>query len=321
MSGRSSPALDRLSPSPPTAPRPSPPPPCLLSLSLSLPIDIAVIGSGFAGLSAALEAASQPSRPSVALIEKMPHFGGNSLWNGGQLAAVGSTEQAALGVRDSFELMEKDMIDAGRGFNHVHLVRTLVTRSNETAEWARTHLGVKFRERLSHLGGHSVPRTLCTINSCGADIIEPMLERLRAMDNVQMVTGTSVLSLLTDGRRVSGVCICATADADSVTRQTSRLYCRQAVILAAGGFGADITFRALQNPTFGKGVMTTNHPGATAQALRAALRAGAMPVQLSHIQLGPWTSPDEERFGNVPLFCMGAGFPYGILLDPSTGSR
>ena len=67
--------------------------------------------------------------------------------------------------------------------------------------------------------------------------------------------------------------------------------------------------------------MTTNHPGATADALKAALRAGAMPVQLSQIQLGLWSSPDEPGFGVAPMFCIGAGFPHGIVVDPATGKR
>jgi hypothetical protein len=67
--------------------------------------------------------------------------------------------------------------------------------------------------------------------------------------------------------------------------------------------------------------MSTNQPGATAEVLKEALRLGAMPVQLSRIQLGPWTSPDEHGFGKAPFFCLGAGFPYGIIVDPCTSQR
>jgi succinate dehydrogenase/fumarate reductase flavoprotein subunit len=67
--------------------------------------------------------------------------------------------------------------------------------------------------------------------------------------------------------------------------------------------------------------MSTNQPGATAEVLKEALKIGAMPVQLSRIQLGPWTSPDEDGFGNAPFFCLGAGFPYGIIVDPVTSKR
>jgi len=46
-----------------------------------------------------------------------------------------------------------------------------------------------------------------------------------------------------------------------------------------------------------------------------------MSVQLSRIQLGPWTSPDETGFGKAPFFCLGAGFPYGIIVNPATSKR
>ena len=55
--------------------------------------------------------------------------------------------------------------------------------------------------------------------------------------------------------------------------------------------------------------------------MKEAIKIGAMPVQLSHIQLGPWTSPDEHGFGMAPFFCLGAGFPYGIIVDPETSKR
>ena len=100
-----------------------------------------------------------------------------------------------------------------------------------------------------------------------------------------------------------------------------RIVCNYGVVAASGGFSADIPFRSIQNPSFNEQVMTTNQPGATAEVLREALRIGAMPVQLSRIQLGPWTSPDEHGFGKAPFFCLGAGFPYGILVDPSTSKR
>jgi flavocytochrome c len=97
--------------------------------------------------------------------------------------------------------------------------------------------------------------------------------------------------------------------------------CSKGIILANGGFSADVEFRSIQNPSFGEGVMSTNQPGATAEVIKEALKIGAMSVQLSRIQLGPWTSPDEGGFGVAPFFCLGAGFPYGIIVDPSSSKR
>jgi len=285
-------------------------------------VDVVIVGSGFAGLAAAIEAAADPAN-SVVVVEKMGELGGNSIWNGGQVAAVGSPEQAAAGIADSPELMEKDMLDAGGNLNHIDLLRILSHGSNETADWTRS-LGVEYRPKLSHLGGHSVPRTLCTLGSVGHDLITPMLAKIHSLKNVKMLINTTIVGLVTDPLgRVLGVETRPSCDPDvgAEIPTPGRIRCRKGVVLAAGGFGADVAFRAVQDPRFGAEVMTTNQPGATAEMLRATLRIGAMPVQLSHIQLGPWTSPDEGRFGRVPLFCLGAGFPHGILVNPATGAR
>jgi succinate dehydrogenase/fumarate reductase flavoprotein subunit len=51
------------------------------------------------------------------------------------------------------------------------------------------------------------------------------------------------------------------------------------------------------------------------------MRIGALAVHLSRIQLGPWTSPDEKRYGIGPGFASYIAFPYGIVVNPSTGMR
>ena len=58
--------------------------------------DIVVIGSGFAGLAAAIEA--RQAGASVIVLEKMRTPGGNSIINGGILAAPGCPQQKAHGV-------------------------------------------------------------------------------------------------------------------------------------------------------------------------------------------------------------------------------
>ncbi len=100
-----------------------------------------------------------------------------------------------------------------------------------------------------------------------------------------------------------------------------RIRAKRAVILATGGFSQDKEFRVIQDPKLTEEIESTNHQGATAEGLIAALKAGATPIQLSLIQLGPWASRDEEGFGVGSMFSMLAGFPYGILIDVRTGKR
>ncbi len=304
--------------------------------------DVAVIGSGFAGLSAAIEASNMlPETGKILIVEKMSVAGGNSVMNAGQIAAVGSKAQRASGIQDSVELMMSDMMKAGVDLNHPNLIRKMIEDSNMIVEWTEQELGVQYRDRVTQLGGHSVPRTLrcdifrfgvfstttivstyafifSTINACGNDIINPMLKLVKKRPNIQLLCNSTFEKFILgdEGNHVTGIQV-----VDTTNAQQKTILCKRGVVAASGGFSADVSFRSIQNPSFDHNVMTTNQPGATAEVLREALRIGAMPVQLSRIQLGPWTSPDEDGFGNAPFFCLGAGFPYGIIVDPQTATR
>ncbi|UCD82249.1 MAG: flavocytochrome c, partial [Desulfobacterales bacterium] len=96
---------------------------------------------------------------------------------------------------------------------------------------------------------------------------------------------------------------------------------RKAVILASGGFANDIKLRISQDPRLTGKIGSTNKYSTTGEALREALRIGAMPVHLSWIQLGPWASPDEKGYGVGPEFASYTAFPYGIMVNPKTGRR
>lgn len=282
--------------------------------------DVVIIGSGFAGLAAAIEARKAGS--SVIVLEKMGVPGGNSTISGGLVAAAGSPLQAKENIEDSPELMLADMLAAGQDFNHRDLAGIVAEKSAETLLWTINELGVKYKPELSHLGGHSVPRTYNTANTSGAGIIRPMLIKCREMDiPIRLKAFLSQLIVDANGD-MEGVEI--REDYIFPNRESGiakRIRAKKAVILATGGFGQDKEFRAIQNPMLTEDVECTNHRGATAESLVMALMMGATPVQLSMIQLGPWASRDEEGFGVGSMFSMLAGFPYGILIDLRTGER
>ncbi|MBI9099415.1 MAG: FAD-binding protein, partial [Spirochaetaceae bacterium] len=95
----------------------------------------------------------------------------------------------------------------------------------------------------------------------------------------------------------------------------------KSVIMATGGFGSDVKFRSVQDPRLTKFIKTTNQPFSTSEAMKIGLKAGAAPVQLSHIQLGPWASPDETGYGDGPSFSEYILFQYGLIVDPASGKR
>jgi flavocytochrome c len=282
--------------------------------------DVVIIGSGFAGLAAAIEAKRAGS--SVIIIEKRKARGGNSMISGGVLAAAGSPLQKMKGIEDSGDLLLQDMLKAGLYLNYPDLVRIVAEKSNETLQWTINYLDVKYDDTLTRWGGHSVPRCYTTYNKSGAVIIRRQLAKLKEL-GVEVNTKKLLTKLMRDrDGRVKGIEI---RDGYLFPNENSgiarHIKAKKAVVLATGGFGSDILFRAAQDPRLNEDIDSTNHPGATAEALKEAMNIGAMPVQLSLIQLGPWTCPDEKGFGIGPWFAQTIAFQYGVLINPKTGKR
>lgn len=131
--------------------------------------DVIVVGSGFAGLAAALRAAGRGL--SVLVVEKMGRIGGNSVINGGAMAVVNNPVQAKTGIKDSKELFINDCLKAGRGINHTELLEVIASRSDEAYKFL-LDCGVQFKQtHCAHFGGHSVPRSLLITNDSGSGII------------------------------------------------------------------------------------------------------------------------------------------------------
>ncbi len=282
--------------------------------------DIIVIGSGFAGLAAAIEAAE--SGVSVQVLEKMMAPGGNSIISDGGIAAPGTSYQEEAGISDSPELMYQDMMAAGQGLNYPDLVKIVTEGAREAFLWSRDHLGVKYKERVDIFGGHSVPRCYTPETISGSDIIKRQLARLKELQ-VPIRLGIFVESLIQDQTgRVTGIRIIEGYRYGKLDQGVQKtMTAAKAVIVATGGFGSDVAFRQAQDPRLGSRMLSTNKPSATAEILKECIRIGANPVQLSHIQLGPWTSPDERGFGAGPLFGDYVVLPYGMIIDPDTCSR
>ena len=77
--------------------------------------DVVVVGGGIGGLSAALCAAEEGSR--VVLLEKNGFLGGDTLISGGTFNAVDPKRQRPLGIVDSYEQFESQMLASGEGYN------------------------------------------------------------------------------------------------------------------------------------------------------------------------------------------------------------
>ncbi|NJB68344.1 flavocytochrome c [Desulfobaculum xiamenense] len=281
--------------------------------------DVIVVGSGFAGMAAAIEA--RKAGAEVLVVEKMPVYGGNSAINGGAFAVAGSPLQEKEGVKDSVELMVQDMLKAGRGLNHMGLLKIVAAGTRPAYEFTLEH-GVEYKPFLQHFGGHSVPRTLQATISSGAGIVRPLRASAARMGVAFRNRCKLEDFVLDEDGGVMGIVV---RDRYDFPKENSgelrRFRARRGVVMCSGGFSQDRRFRMMQDPKLDEKVDSTNQPGATAEGLQAMFAVGAAPVQINLIQLGPWSSPDEAGFGMVSQFNTIAGFPNGIMVDVRTGKR
>ncbi len=282
--------------------------------------DVAIIGSGAAGLSASIEA--RKAGASVIVFEKMKVTGGNTRLADGALAGAGNYLQMERGIADSPDLFCEDLQKAGLGLNHPRLTRILAENAADAISWTRTRLGVRYMDRLDRFGGHSVPRSVTIRNFSGLALVRALTAAAtKAGAEIRTCCILSGFHIDSEGG-VTGIRIrSGYGFPDSGSGDLRNIRVRRGVVLATGGFGNDVAFRILQNPVLDHRVSSTNHQGATAEGLVAALKIHAAPVHLSWIQTGPWGCADEVGYGPASRFAAYGVFIAGILVNPATGRR
>ena len=282
-------------------------------------VDVLVVGSGFAAFTAAIEAAESGKK--VVVIEKMKKAGGNSIISDGGIAAPDTKPQKKWGIIDSEKMMYDDMLKAGHGLNHPKLLNAFVSNAKNAFEWTIDVLNVPYLDRVDIFGGHSVARCYTPEGISGGTILKKMLKKIDEL-GIPILYSTSFRSFIIDEQgKVIGGDVLLDYDYKTDTGSPAKIRTQRGIIIASGGYGADVDFRSVQDPRLDEKIQTTNKPFSTAEVLKSALSIGAGSVQLSQIQLGAWSSPDEIGFGHGPLFADYILFQYGIVVDPNTGKR
>src|SRR6185369_13529907 len=168
--------------------------------------DVLIIGSGLAGMSAALRLAGQPNGPSggpwrVALVTKDELLVGASSWAQGGIAAV-------LDGSDSLEDHIRDTHVAGAGLCHDDAVRFVVERGRGAVEWLVAQ-GVPFTRdddnqaelHLTREGGHSHRRIAHAADATGRAVQTTLVERVKNHPNIEVFEWHVAIDLIT-GRKL-----------------------------------------------------------------------------------------------------------------------
>jgi fumarate reductase flavoprotein subunit len=187
--------------------------------------DVIVVGSGAAGLAAAVAAADAGA--SVLVVESEKRVGGSSRLSGGHFYAAGTSVQKEAGViGDTADAMFEHYMTLAQSLVDPAVVRRYCDLSAPTLEWA-IGLGVKYpKEALYASGVGSTPRGHPPEGE-GQEVID-VLDGHRTNKGVDLVLDSRVTSLVTTAEgRVTGVRI---GDDEATCG---------AVVMATGGFGAN----------------------------------------------------------------------------------
>jgi flavocytochrome c len=283
-------------------------------------VDVIVVGSGYAGMAAAIEASLKGG--TVIVLEEMKAIGGNSILSDGGIAAPDTQEQHNAGIIDSIDLMIEDMMKSGEGQNDLKIVSVICEHAREAYLWSQNVLDVPYAQRVEIFGGHQVPRCYTPVSNSGATMIINMKKKLEEL-GTPIHLGVSVDSFIHDvDHRIIGVNVNWKFEFNhDAIKEMQTIYASKAIIVAGGGFAADVAFRQNYDMKLDASLQTTNKVSTTSKLLQACMAVDAAAVNLDLLQCIPWTTPDEIGYGIGGRFGDYIVSSYGILVNPKTGER
>jgi L-aspartate oxidase len=240
------------------------------------PPKVLVIGSGIAGLSAAIHFSEFSS---VILLAKTSLEDGNTRWAQGGIATVWDKD-------DSFAEHKKDTLEAGAGLCRESAVDACVTegpdRVRELIDW-----GVEFTRDSQHPseydlhieGGHHQRRILHAHDFTGLSIEEALVQKIKSIPSISVLENHMAIDLIMEGKlkqvkENGGLGRCLGAYVLYTKSQEISPLAADLTILSSGGTGKVYLY-------------TSNPDVATGDGIAMAYRAGARIANLEFMQFHP----------------------------------
>lgn len=261
--------------------------------------DVVVIGGGGAGLASAISS-MQAGAKKVIVLEKLGYVGGSTNVSEGALNAVDDQRQKAQGIKDSYETFYETTMHGGHDKGDPTLVRFLTSHSMDAVNWLES-LGVKFNDHIGAATGSLGQRSHYPATPYGNTYIRTF-EKVIADSNgkIQVLLDTPAVKFIQNkSGRVVGVV--GNNFGSKVT-----VMAKDGVIIATGGFGANVAYRQKGNTGVWKNIKLDNSIGCTniqkaaqGQGLFLAQKVGAKLIGLSDIQIHPCGTPGTGLMENI----------------------
>ena len=278
---------------------------------MNIKTDVLVIGSGIAGLFAALKISEYAD---VVLVTKKNKAESNTNYAQGGIASV-------IDPKDSFEKHVKDTLIAGAGLCDKNAVESMVKEGPERIN-DLIDIGTKFTKKgdsfdLAREGGHSMSRILHAKDLTGQEIERALIHSVEEKENINIFENAIAIDLLTEhnlpstrSKLITGNKHCWGAYILETSQNTVIKVLANATVLATGGLGQVY-------------LHTTNPLIATGDGFAMAYRAGAEIGNMEFIQFHPtsfYNVKTDSAFEDHSFLISEAVRGFGGLLKTKDGN-
>lgn len=272
------------------------------TLTQDVTSEVVIVGGGGAGLAAAVSALQNGAR--VVIIEKMGYLGGSTNVCGGAFNASGTKYQEALGIEDNPQKHFEQTMKGGHNTNDPTMVHYLADHAKDTLHWLE-EMGLKVNPKVGAATGALYQRSHYP-DPAGGNTYVRVLEKELAKypGKVQILLETKATGLVEENGRVVGVTV------ESKGKKAT-VHASKAVIMATGGFGANVEYRQKVNTGIWKEAILDQRIGcsnisvaAQGDGLLMAEKVNADLIGLADIQVHPNGTPGT-----------------GLMLDIKTSGR
>ena len=232
--------------------------------------DVLIIGSGAAGMTAALQLADNYS---IALLSKSSIKSGSTWYAQGGIAAV-------FDQQDSIESHVQDTLVAGAGLCHEDTVKYTVEHGPAAIRWLIDQ-GVAFTKcdnnseyHLTHEGGHSHRRILHTADATGKEVSSSLADKVIQHNNIELFENHVIVDLITQADKSSSRIRCTGAYVLNTEEDNVCAFQAKVVILATGGASKAYLY-------------TSNPDGASGDGIAVAWRRGCRVANMEFNQFHP----------------------------------